>query len=86
MYLFGIPNGFVLMENKDTQEYDLELVQFDLKAYAVVEKFIERLFWSKQYNTQYKMNKKLPDRICKKCNDPKAKTCNYCNICFNLKA
>ena len=85
MYLFGIPNGFILMENKDTQEYDLELVQFDIKAYAVVEKFIERLFWSKQFNTQYRMNKTLPERICFKSNEPRAKKCNYCNICFNSK-
>lgn len=85
MYLFGIPNGFVLMENKDTQEYDIEYVTFDLKAFEEVEKFIERLFWAKQYNTQYVMKKILPDRICKKNNEPRAKKCGFCKLCFNMK-
>ena len=85
MYLFGIPNGFVLMENKDTQEYDVEYVQFDEKAFRVVETFLERLFWTKQYNNQYRVNKSLPERTCKAVKDKRASKCGFCNLCFNLK-
>jgi hypothetical protein len=85
MYLFGIPDGIVLMENKDTQEFEVDIVEFNEQAYDVVRIFLERLYNSRVSNMKYKKEKLLPERICKSISDNRAKKCNYCNICFNIR-
>ena len=83
MYLTGIHKGFVLSEDKNTQEFKIEVYDFDQ---SIVDPFIERAeeikYYYKRVMTEHKMVKrptdaKKPD--CKRC-----QSCPMRNACWNI--
>lgn len=83
MYLTGIHKGFVLSEDKNTQEFKLEVYDFDQ---SIVDQFIDRAeeikYYYKRVMTEHKMVKrpadaKKPD--CKRC-----QSCPMRNACWNI--
>lgn len=83
MYLTGIHKGFVLSEDKNTQEFKLEVYDFDQ---SIVDPFIDRAeeikYYYKRVMTEHKMVKrptdaKKPD--CKRC-----QSCPMRNACWNI--
>lgn len=83
MYLTGIHKGFVLSEDKNTQEFKLEVYNFDQ---SIVDPFIDRAeeikYYYKRVMTEHKMVKrptdaKKPD--CKRC-----QSCPMRNACWNI--
>ena len=83
MYLTGIHKGFVLSEDKNTQEFKLEVYDFDQ---SIVDPFIDRAeeikYYYKRVITEHKMVKrptdaKKPD--CKRC-----QSCPMRNACWNI--
>lgn len=83
MYLTGIHKGFVLSEDKNTQDFKLEVYDFDE---SIVEPFIDRAeeikYHYKRVMSEHKMVKrptdaKKPD--CKRC-----QSCAMRNACWNI--
>ena len=83
MYLTGIHKGFVLSEDKNTQEFKLEVYDFDQ---SIVDPFIDRAeeikYYYKRVMIEHKMVKrptdaKKPD--CKRC-----QSCPMRNACWNI--
>lgn len=83
MYLTGIHKGFVLSEDKNTQEFKIEVYDFDQ---SIVDPFIDRAeeikYYYKRVMTEHKMVKrptdaKKPD--CKRC-----QSCPMRNACWNI--
>lgn len=82
MHLYGIPNGFVLMENKDTQEFRIQMVDYDPHK---VRPFVERLYWIKGYVKKFKEEKRIPPKICKNETCKRAKNCSMREACFGIR-
>lgn len=83
MYLTGIKKGFVLSEDKNTQDFKIEIYDFD---HSIVDEFIDRAEQIKfYYNRVYKSGKmvKRPDDAkkpdCKRCVD-----CAMRNACWGI--
>lgn len=83
MYLTGIEKGFVLSEDKNTQDFKIEVYDFDPD---VVAPFIDRAeeikFRYKKAMSEGKMIKRPPDAKssdCKRC-----KSCALKNACWNI--
>lgn len=83
MYLTGIKKGFVLSEDKNTQDFKIEIYDFD---HSIVDEFIDRAEQIKfYYNRVYKSGKmvKRPDDAkkpeCKRCAD-----CAMRNACWGI--
>lgn len=83
MYLTGIHKGFVLSEDKNTQEFKIEVYDFDQ---SIVDPFIDRAdqikYYYKRVMNEHKMVKrpedaKKPD--CKRCI-----SCSMRNACWNI--
>lgn len=83
MYLTGIHKGFVLSEDKNTQDFKLEVYDFDQ---SIVAPFIDRAeeikYYYKRVMSEHKMVKrpidaKKPD--CKRC-----QSCAMRNACWNI--
>ena len=83
MYLTGIHKGFVLSEDKNTQEFKIEVYNFDQ---SIVDPFIDRAeeikYYYKRVMTEHKLVKrptdaKKPD--CKRC-----QSCPMRNACWNI--
>lgn len=81
MWLTGIHNGFVLVEDKNTQEFRVDVeehVPLDIEPYA------ERLEQIQIYKRKFIDEKKPPKRICKKSTCKRAEGCNMRDACFNI--
>lgn len=83
MYLTGIEKGFVLSEDKNTQDFKVEVYDFDPD---IVAPFIDRAeeikFRYKKAMSERKMIKRPPDAKssdCKRC-----KSCALKNACWNI--
>lgn len=83
MYLTGIHKGFVLSEDKNTQEFKLEVYDFDQ---SIVDPFIDRAeeikYYYKRVMTEHKMVKRPTDAKssdCKRCHD-----CPMREACWNI--
>lgn len=83
MYLSGIHKGFVLSEDKNTQETKIEIYDYDVN---VVSQFIDRAeeikFRYKKAMKEHKMVKRPEDATspdCKRC-----KQCALVNACWNI--
>lgn len=83
MYLTGIHKGFVLSEDKNTQDFKIEVYDFDQ---SIVDPFIDRAeqvkYYYKRVMTEHKMVKrptdaKKPD--CKRC-----QSCPMRDACWNI--
>ena len=83
MYLSGIHKGFVLSEDKNTQETKIEIYDYDVN---VVSQFIDRAeeikFRYKKAMKEHKMVKRPEDATspdCKRC-----KQCALVNACWKI--
>lgn len=83
MYLTGIKKGFVLSEDKNTQEFKIEIYDFD---HSIVDEFIDRAEQIKfYYNRVFKEGKMVKRPTDAK--NPECKRCAQCalrNACWNI--
>lgn len=83
MHLSGIHKGFVLSEDKNNQDFKVEVYEFDPSVTAPFEERAEQIkFYYKRVQREHKMVKrpsdaKSPD--CKRCQD-----CALRNACWNI--
>lgn len=84
MFLTGIENGIILIEDKNTQDFMTYLVKFNYKE---VLPFIDRLNEIKECKKEFLENGILPkrDKRCVSANNDKPKSCNMCAACFNIR-
>lgn len=83
MYLTGIHKGFVLSEDKNNQDFKLEVYDFDQ---SIVDPFIDRAEQVKYYYKRVMSEKKMVKRP-KDANSPECKRCTNCamkNACWNI--
>ena len=83
MYLTGIHKGFVLSDDKNTQDFKLEVYDFDE---SIVAPFIERAEAIKYYYNRVFREHKMVSRP-KDANSPDCKRCHDCplrNACWNI--
>lgn len=81
MHLTGIHNGLILIEDKNSQEFEVFPVRYDYKE---VVPYLERL---QEINDQYKefiKNNVEPIGLCKKENCKRAEECNMRFACFHI--
>lgn len=78
----GIPQGIILVENKDNQEYKTWMIEFDPK---VARKFLVRLHNLKARRKKHATKGLLPKRICASPKDVRAKACALREACFGDK-
>lgn len=81
MYLTGIENGFVLVEDKNTQ--DIKIFP-EVNNPVNIEEYIERLEMIQVYKHKFIKNKKPPKRICKSSTCKRAEECAMKDACFNI--
>lgn len=79
----GVPHrkGFVLVDNKDTQEIKIVPVKYDKEK---VKPYVERLKEIQRLKREFIENKKMPKRKCDNCNCKRASECNMRDACFNI--
>lgn len=83
MYLTGIHKGFVLSEDKNTQDFKVEVYDFDN---TIVAPFIDRAEQIKFYYNRVLKEKKMVKRP-KDAKDSECKRCKECalkNACWNI--
>ena len=83
MYLTGIHKGFVLSEDKNNQDFKLEVYDFDQ---SIVDPFIDRAEQVKYYYKRVMSEKKMVKRP-KDASSPECKRCTNCamkNACWNI--
>lgn len=83
LYLTGLKHGFVLCENKNTQEIKIEYYKFDAEK---VEPYLQRLEKIREYCNDLRAKNRL---ICRPsgCTEPNCKKCENCVVkstCWNL--
>lgn len=81
MYLTGTHNGFVLCEDKNTQ--DIKVFAYDYDP-TIVEPYIERLENIQLYKKRLLKHKKMVDGICPSSGCKRALKCNMRDACFNV--
>lgn len=87
MWLTGIHQGIVLLDDKNTQEFKLKVYTFDDKAKEVVKKYVKRLKAIQEYKARLLNEGKIPKRH-PECISYAAKRCQKCNmrdVCFGKK-
>ena len=80
MHLLGIRQGFVLMECKNTQEFKIELVEYNFEE---VGKYIDRLNEVQTLKKIYMETQELPPKKCNSYTCKAAKDCNMRDACFS---
>lgn len=83
MYLTGIHKGFVLSEDKNTQDFKIEIYDFD---HSIVDEFIDRAEQIKYYYNRVFKEGKMVKRP-KDAKKPECKRCESCamrNACWNI--
>lgn len=81
MYLTGIHDGFVLVDNKNDQNFKVIMCHHDEE---LILPFIERLEAIQEYKDIFLDTKKPPKRICDKVTCKRAKGCNMREACWNI--
>lgn len=81
-YLTGIHNGFVLMEDKNTQDFKIEMVPYDFSEISTAVEHLEAI---QEYKHNFITTKKPPKRceLCKTYNSKRAKECQMRDACWN---
>lgn len=79
MHLTGIHRGLILLEDKNSQDFEIFEVRYDYKE---VVKYLDRLQEIKAQYKELKKNNIQPDRICKNNKVKRAINCNMCEACF----
>jgi hypothetical protein len=79
-HLLGIEQGFVLVENKNTQNYKVWAIQVD---HELARPYTDRMYEVKGHVTLARDGKaKLPPRKCRTCTDGLAQKCPMRKVCF----
>lgn len=81
MHMLGIPNGFVLAEDKNTQDIKIFPVEYD---YSVVVPYLTRLHEVQEMKKAFIKHKELPARHCKNCDTKQAVGCSMRDACWNI--
>lgn len=81
MHLLGIENGFVLAEDKNTQDWKPFITKYD---YTQILPFLERLQEIQDFKKVFLETGELPPKKCKSCTMSKAQSCNLVNACFEI--
>ena len=81
MYLCNIHSGFVLMEDKNTQEFKIQIVKYDENEINLI---IERLKEIQKLKAEFLDTKKPPKRICENTDCKQAENCFMRDCCFNI--
>lgn len=79
MYLLGIPDGLILVEDKETSDYRLWVVPFEWKR---VEPLLQRMGWLRQLQAVAQTTGRLPKRICQTPTERRALECPVRTACF----
>lgn len=81
MYLEGIRQAIILVENKDNQEYKLWVIEYEPRR---IRKYVKRLEDAGVWLDLYKRERKLPNRHirCALEDTPKARNCPVKDACF----
>ena len=79
--LENLPWGFVLAEDKNTQDFKVFVVKRDKDA---ARQYLERLIDIKEAKGYFLESKKMPKRKCKDCDCKQAQKCNMRDACFNI--
>lgn len=79
--LENLPWGFVLAEDKNTQDFKVFIVKKDKEKAA---EYLERLIDIKEAKEYFLESKKMPARKCKSCDCKQAQKCNMRDACFNV--
>jgi hypothetical protein len=83
MYLTGIHKGFVLSEDKNDEDFKIEVYDFD---HNIIDPFIDRCEQIKFYYNQVKTKHKMVKRP-ESATDPDCKLCDNCamrDACWNI--
>jgi len=80
MLLTGIENGFVLVEDKNSQEFKVLIADYKTSE---MDKYKERLIKIQEYKQKFLELRKVPKRICSSCNIKRVETCNMSECCWN---
>lgn len=81
MLLTNVRKGFVLMEDKNTQDFKIQMVNFDAEK---ANKFIYRLNSIQKLKTKFLETKKPPKRICENSECKQSESCFMRDCCFNI--
>lgn len=81
MWLTGIHKGFVLCDDKNTQEFKVFAYDFDKD---LILPFKQRLEAINQYKQEFVEERKMVKGICSKSTCKKAMDCNMRDACFNV--
>jgi hypothetical protein len=81
MHLTGVHNGFVLAEDKNTQDFKIFSYEYDP---SILAPYIERLEAIQEYKYRFVKFKKMVGRICDKSTCKRATKCNMRDACFNI--
>ena len=76
-----LPWGFVLAEDKNTQDFKVFIVKQDRKA---AQQYLDRLVDIKEAKEYFLGSRKMPKRKCKNCDCKQAQKCNMRDACFNI--
>ena len=83
MYLCNIQSGFVLMEDKNTQDFKIQIVKYDENEVNLI---IERLKEIQKLKADFLDTKKPPKRICENAGCKQAESCFMRDCCWNIGA
>lgn len=81
MELTGIHNGFVLVEDKNSQEFKVLMAEYDSEN---MEPYINRLEMIQKYKKRLLSDKKMVGRICDTVTCKRAIKCNMKDACWNV--
>lgn len=81
MHLLGIPQGFVLAEDKNTQDWQPFMQRYD---YDQVVPYLERLHQVQELKQNFLKFQEMPARKCKNSTCKKAAECPMRDACFNI--
>ncbi len=81
MFLTEIHRGFVLVEDKNDQEFRVYLADYE---YEDVEKYEDRLIEIQRYKKIFKKEGKVPSRMCRKSDCKRALECCMRDACWDM--
>lgn len=81
MHMLGIPQGFVLCEDKNNQNIKIFYYEYDPMQ---AKPYVERMLKVKNMNNRFKKDGTLPSKMCDSSTCKKALGCPYMEACFNI--
>lgn len=81
MHFLCIPRGFVLVEDKNTQEFKIFIVKYEP---GLATPFVKRLYDINESKEIFMMSKTLPSKVCSSIDCPRASRCDLSEACFGV--